>query len=164
MKALGLVGNNWIAAGSKEAQLRDWNALSDADRDFQDYIMATYAGMIDRIDQNIGRLVKKLEATDALDNTLIMFFSDNGAERATMLRERELFERNIPATKSSSFITQGADWAFVSNTPYRFFKTSMHEGGIISPCIVHWPAGIAEPGRNRSTKRLSPDGYYADLS
>ena len=147
MKALGLVGNNWTAASPKEAQLRDWNALSDADRDFQDYIMATYAGMIDRIDQNIGRLVKKLEATDALDNTLIMFFSDNGAERATMLRERELFERTIPATQSSSFITQGADWAFVSNTPYRFFKTSMHEGGIISPCIVHWPAGIAEPGR-----------------
>lgn len=146
MKKLGLVGADWVPADPEEARLRDWNALSDADRDYQDYIMATYAGMVDRIDQNIGRIVRKLNATDALDNTLILFFSDNGACEATMLRERELFERTIPATQGNSFITQGADWAFVTNTPYRFFKTHMHEGGIISPCIAHWPAGTAKPG------------------
>lgn len=147
MKKLGLVGADWVPAAPEEARLRDWNALSDADRDFQDYIMATYAGMVDRIDQNIGRIVEHLKASGALDNTLILFFSDNGACEATMLRERELFERTISATQGDSFITQGADWAFVSNTPYRFFKTHMHEGGIISPCIAHWPAGIAKPGR-----------------
>jgi len=147
MKTLGLVGADWPPADPKVALLRDWDAFSDADRDYQDYIMATYAGMVDRIDQNLGRIIEKLKATDALDNTLILFFSDNGACDATMLRERELFERKTPATNSKSFITQGTDWAFVSNAPYRGFKAHMHEGGIISPLIAHWPAGIAKPGR-----------------
>lgn len=147
MKKLGLVGADWVPADPEEARLRDWNALSDADRDFQDYIMATYAGMVDCIDQNIGRIVEHLSASGALDNTLILFFSDNGACDATMLRERELFERKTPASNSKSFITQGTDWAFVSNAPYRGFKAHMHEGGIISPLIVHWPKGIEKPGR-----------------
>jgi len=147
MKKLGLVGADWVPADPEEANLRDWNALSDADRDYQDYMMATYAGMVDRIDQNLGRIIETLKSTDAIDNTLILFFSDNGACDATMLRERELFERKTPATNSKSFITQGTDWAFVSNAPYRGFKAHMHEGGIISPLIAHWPAGIAKPGR-----------------
>jgi len=146
MKTLGLVGNDWVPASSEEAKLRDWNALSDEDQDYQDLLMATYAGMIDRIDQNIGKLVEKLKELGEYENTLILFFSDNGACEATMRRERELFERSIPTTQSKSFTTVGADWAFVSNTPYRFFKTHMHEGGIISPCIAHWPKGISRPG------------------
>ncbi|MGB0414171.1 MAG: arylsulfatase [Coraliomargarita sp.] len=145
MKTLGLIGDDWVPAAPKEVNLRDWNALSAEDQDYQDLLMATYAGMIDRIDQNVGRIVEQLKATDALDNTLILFFSDNGAEQATMNRQRELFERSIPTTQGDSFTTVGADWAFVSNTPYRFFKTYMHEGGIISPCIAHWPEGISRP-------------------
>jgi arylsulfatase len=146
MKTLGLVGNDWVPAASEEANLRDWNALSDEDQDYQDLLMATYTGMIDRIDQNIGKLVEKLKELGEYENTLILFFSDNGACEATMLRERELFERSIPTTHGNSFTTVGADWAFVSNTPYRFFKTHMHEGGIISPFIAHWPEGITLPG------------------
>ena len=128
LKTLGLVGADWMPADPKVALLRDWDALSDTDRDYQDYMMATYAGMVDNIDLNIGRIVEKLKASDALDNTLILFFSDNGACDATMLRERELTERKTPATSGKSFITQGTDWAFVSNTPYRGFKAHMHEG------------------------------------
>jgi arylsulfatase len=146
MKTLGLVGTEWTPADPKVALLRDWDALSDADRNYQDYMMATYAGMVDSIDLNLGRIIEKLKATGEFDNTLILFFSDNGACDATMLRERELFERQTPATNGKSFITQGTDWAFVSNTPYRGFKAHMHEGGIISPLIAHWPAGIENPG------------------
>ena len=145
MRALGLVGEDWIPASSKEVKLREWNALSEDDRKYQDLLMATYAGMVDRIDQNIGKLVRKLKELGQYDNTLILFFSDNGACEATMLREREMFERSIPTSQGDSFTTIGADWAFVSNTPYRFFKAHMHEGGINSPCIVHWPKGISLP-------------------
>ena len=146
MKKLGLVGKDWVPAAPDEANLRDWRSLSEEDQDYQDLLMATYAGMIDRIDQNIGRLVEKLKDLGAYENTLILFFSDNGAEQATMLRARELYERSIPTTQGNSFTTVGADWAFVSNTPYRLFKTHMHEGGIISPCIAHWPQGMSLPG------------------
>ena len=114
MKTLGLVGNDWVPAASEEANLRDWNALSDEDQDYQDLLMATYSGMIDRIDQNIGKLVEKPKELGEYENTLILFFSDNGACEATMLRERELFERSIPTTQGNSFTTVGADWAFVS--------------------------------------------------
>ena len=145
MRALGLVGEDWIPASSKEVKLREWNALSEDDRKYQDLLMATYAGMVDRIDQNIGKLVRKLKELGQYDNTLILFFSDNGACEATMLHEREMFERSIPTSQGDSFTTVGADWAFVSNTPYRFFKAHMHEGGINSPCIVHWPKGISLP-------------------
>ena len=145
MRAFGLVGEDWIPASSKEVKLREWNALSEDDRKYQDLLMATYAGMVDRIDQNIGKLVRKLKELGQYDNTLIIFFSDNGACEATMLREREMFERSIPTSQGDSFTTIGADWAFVSNTPYRFFKAHMHEGGINSPCIVHWPKGISLP-------------------
>ncbi len=146
MKKLRLIGKDWVPAAPDEANLRDWRSLSEEDQDYQDLLMATYAGMIDCIDQNIGRVIEKLKDLGAYENTLILFFSDNGAEQATMLRERELFERTIPTTQGNSFTTVGADWAFVSNTPYRFFKTHMHEGGIISPCIAHWPQGMSLPG------------------
>jgi arylsulfatase len=63
-----------------------------------------------------------------------------------MSHRRELFERSHPTSQGDSFTTVGVDWAFVSNTPYRLFKTNMHEGGIISPLIVHWPKGISLPG------------------
>ena len=146
MKSLGLVESDWIPADPKEVKQRNWNALSEDDQDYQDLLMATYAGMIDRLDQNIGKLVQRLEELGELENTLILFFTDNGAESGTMTRERELFERSHPTSQGDSFTTVGADWSFVSNTPYRFFKSTMHEGGIISPCIAHWPAGISLPG------------------
>ena len=139
---LGLVGEDWIPASSKEVKLREWNALSEDDRKYQDLLMATYAGMVDRIDQNIGKLVRKLR-TSQFDNTLIIFFSTTVLVKP-MLREREMFERSIPTSQGDSFTTIGADWV-VGNTPYRFFKAHMHEGGINSPCIVHWPKGISLP-------------------
>ena len=146
MKNLGLIGSDWVPSSSKEIKLRDWNALSKEDRDYQDLLMATYAGMIDRLDQNIGKLIAQLKNLGEYENTIILFCSDNGAERVTMSRERELFERSYPTSQGDSFTTVGVDWAFVSNTPYRLFKTNMHEGGIISPFIVHWPKGISLPG------------------
>lgn len=119
-----------------------WQDLSDEDRDWEDFRMATYAAMVDRLDRNIGRLVEHLKQQDLLDNTLIMFCSDNGACP---------FERTKDSSKmpwqARSFWTYDAGWAHAGNTPFRWYKQNQHEGGISSPMIAHWPQGLtAEAG------------------
>src|SRR5690606_23999875 len=104
--------------------------------------MAVYAAMIDRLDQNIGKLIQYLKSNDEFENTLIFFLSDNGATAENVDRS--------PGSEigtSSSFTSYGEKWANVSNTPFRNFKGQEYEGGIIAPMIVHWPAGIQESGR-----------------
>jgi len=104
--------------------------------------MAVYAAMIDRLDQNIGKLIQYLKSNDEFENTLIFFLSDNGATAENVDRS--------PGSEigtSSSFTSYGEKWANVSNTPFRNFKSQEYEGGIITPMIVHWPAGIQESGR-----------------
>jgi arylsulfatase len=114
-----------------------------------------YAGQIDRFDWNVGRIVAHLKKHGMLDNTLIMFFSDNGCSG-----EMDLFGMNWKKYKSSNYkewrkkggwsISQGQCWACYSNTPFRKYKKFVHEGGIASPFIAHWPAGIKNPGRIHS--------------
>ena len=104
------------------------------------------------MDQNIGRIVECLEKRGVLDNTLILFFSDNGCSG-----ELGLFGMNWHQNKSTNYdqwrkasgwsISQGQCWAAYSNTPLRKYKQYVHEGGIASPFIAHWPAGIGEGGR-----------------
>jgi len=102
--------------------------------------MEIYAAMIDRVDQNIGRMIKKLEEQGKLDNTLIMFLSDNGASAQLPNKGHE-----IPIALMGSVwggVDQGPHWATVSNTPLRKWKTDSFEGGVCTPLIVHWPAAI----------------------
>ncbi|KRE36395.1 arylsulfatase [Paenibacillus sp. Soil724D2] len=104
-----------------------------------------YAAMVDCMDQNIGRLLQSLEEVDELDNTLIMFLSDNGGSG------------EFPEIQNPDFLPGGPDyltgnghygygWANLSNTPFRMYKHYIHEGGIASPFIVHWPAGLEDKG------------------
>ena len=103
--------------------------------------------MIDRVDQNIGRLVKKLKGLKQLDNTLILFLSDNGgcAEGGTFgqgdFNEIRNLENN-PTMKVGKY-KYGKVWANLSNTPYSHYKHWAHEGGIGTPMIAHWPKGIS---------------------
>jgi arylsulfatase len=82
-----------------------------------------------------------------MENTLIVFLSDNGACALDFTRE-ETRENMIPPWDPQSFWACGPEWAHLSNTPFRLYKSDMHEGGIASPLIVHWPAGITgiDPG------------------
>lgn len=114
--------------------------------------MAIYAAMVDRMDRQIGRVFADLEASNEWDNTLVIFLSDNGAcaeweprgfdyksSNQNILHEGDaLSEMGQPGT----FHSAGSGWANASNTPWRLYKHFNHEGGINSPCIVHWPAGI----------------------
>ena len=122
--------------------------------------MAIYAAMIDRLDQQLGRVIADLKSAGELDNTLIVFTSDNGAcfewdpfgfdivssNQNILHTADQLDEMGKPGT----FHSVGSGWANSSNTPWRLYKHFNHEGGIASPGIVHWPDGLhVEPGSIR---------------
>ena len=118
-----------------------WNTLPDSERTWESDRMEVFAAMVDILDQNVGRIVDYLEAKGILDNTIILFCSDNGAcpfER-TRGRYRKPWD-------PGSYWTYDASWAQVGNTPFRLYKQNQHEGGISSPLIVHWPNGLKTPG------------------
>jgi len=115
-----------------------WNELPDSVREDEIRKMEVYAAMIDRMDQNIGRVLNKLEETGKLENTLIMFVSDNGAS-AEMVRIADDYGEIGSMTLWSSL---GGDWANVGNTPFRYYKNYSYEGGINTPFIAWWPGKI----------------------
>ncbi|MCX7422530.1 MAG: arylsulfatase [Planctomycetia bacterium] len=125
-----------------------WGELSDGQRDFQAAKMAIHAAMVDRMDREIGRLVEQLRAMNALDNTLIFFCSDNGASAEIMVRGDGHDQSAAPGS-AASYLCLGPGWSSASNTPFRRHKTWVHEGGISTPLIVHWPRGIAARGELR---------------
>lgn len=118
-----------------------WESMSDHEREFESFRMAIFAAMVDRVDQNVGRLIDWLEEKGALDNTLIMLCSDNGA--CPFERSKNI---DIPPWKGKSFYLYDASWATVGNTPLKHYKQTQHEGGISSPLIVSWPKHIKKPG------------------
>lgn len=155
MTEMGIIEPGW---GLTDRDGPAWDEIEPAKQDEMALRMAIYAAMVDRMDQNIGRVVAALEAMGELDNTLILFFNDNGgcAEGGRLgggpAEELE--------TERGYFLTVGQMWANASNTPYRLYKHFVHEGGIATPAIVHWPAGMDEAGRGGF--RDQP-GYLPDL-
>ncbi len=125
-----------------------WTELSDEQREFQATKMSIHAAMVDRMDQEIGRVVEQLRKMNALDNTLILFASDNGASAEIMVRG-DGHDRSAPPGSAAMFLCLGPGWSSAANTPLRRHKTWVHEGGISTPLIAHWPAGIAARGELR---------------
>ena len=127
-----------------------WQGLTDTQREFQAAKMAIHAAMIDRMDQEIGRVIAQLKAMRALENTLILFASDNGASAEIMVRG-DGHDPNVPMGSAASYLCLGPGWSSAANTPFRRHKTWVHEGGIATPLIVHWPAVIKSRGELRQT-------------
>lgn len=125
-----------------------WEELKDGQREFQFTKMAIHAAMIDCMDQQIGRILEQLRAMGVLENTLVLFASDNGASAEMMIRGQGHDPKAAPGSEKS-FLCLGPGWSSCSNTPFRRHKTWVHEGGIATPWIVHWPAGIAAKGELR---------------
>jgi arylsulfatase len=125
-----------------------WSDLTVVQRDFQAIKMAIHAAMVDRMDREIGRILDQLRQMRALDNTLIVFASDNGASAEMMVRDGG-HDPNVPPGSAKSYLCLGPGFSSVANTPFRRHKTWVHEGGISTPFLVHWPAGIAGRGELR---------------
>jgi arylsulfatase A-like enzyme len=160
LKALGIV--------DKETELsprfdfvRPWDEVDD--KEWEARRMMVYAAQVEAMDRGIGRILDTLRATGQLDNTVVIFLSDNGASSEILPQvNMEHFRRRtaeVPPTGwdgspmrignqpsvfpggSDTYASYGPSWANVSNTPFRMFKKWVHQGGIASPFIVHWPAG-----------------------
>jgi arylsulfatase len=132
-----------------------WDSVPREDRDLWGLKMATYAAMIDRMDQNIGRILEKLNELGKSDNTAIFFLSDNGA--CADSKDRSTVDGAMP-WEVTSYLKQGRHWANASNTPYRKFKTTDYEGGTRTPMIVYWP-GKTQP--NSITEHI---GHLVDFT
>ena len=119
---------------------RDWDTLDAEERADQARRMEVYAAMIDRLDQNIGRILDALEARGEMENTLFVFASDNGASAEVVS-----MEDSGPIGSVTRWASLEEDWANVANTPFRRYKNDSYQGGVATPFIVHWP-GVVEPG------------------
>jgi arylsulfatase len=127
-----------------------WSDLTEEQRRFQATKMAIHAAMIDRMDQEIGRILVQLKAMGAFENTIIFFASDNGASAEIMVRNGG-HDPTAPPGSAASYLCLGPGFSSAANTPHRRHKTWVHEGGISTPLVVHWPAGIAAKGELRTT-------------
>lgn len=158
---LGLIDKDWLLA-ERDSRVPAWEDVPAGERPWFERAMEVYAAQIDRMDQGIGDVVAALEETGRLDNTLILFLADNGGcaevltDRWTGLHLPKQALDGSPVAvgndtsvlpgPESSYQSYGPHWAHVSNTPFRLYKHWVHEGGIASPLIVHWPARIIEGG------------------
>jgi arylsulfatase len=142
---IGLIDRRWPLS-PREPDSPGWESLSDEAKDRFDHLMAVYAAMIEAIDTSVGTLVKGLEARGVLDDTLILFLSDNGGNAESGPEGR--FNGDPPGGPNSNLYL-GMNWATLTTTPFRRFKHFTHEGGIASPLIAHWPRGIPRNRRNR---------------
>ncbi len=115
-----------------------WETLEDWRRKYEANRMTTLAAMIDRVDQEVGRLIGDLRANNELDNTLILFVSDNGA--CPYDRKSPLLD--VEPTRADVSLADSTGWAWARNSPFRYYKQDQFEGGISTPAIVHWPKGL----------------------
>lgn len=132
---MGIVEARWPLT-PRDLQAPAWADVKDPD--MRDLKMAVYAAQIDRMDQNIGRILARLKSMGVEDNTLVLFLSDNGGCAEEIHRSKP---GALPGTPDS-YESYGLPWANASNTPFRLYKHWVHEGGIATPLIAYWPAVI----------------------
>ncbi len=125
-----------------------WDSLTDQQKQFQSTKMSIHAAMVDRMDQEIGRLIAQLKAQGQFENTLIFYASDNGASAEIMVRHGGHDPKASPGS-AGSYLCLGPGFSSACNTPFRRHKTWVHEGGVATQLIAHWPAGIAARGEFR---------------
>lgn len=134
-----------------------WDTLTRAQQEFQAAKMSVHAAMVHRMDLEIGRVLAQVRAMGEMENTLIVFVSDNGASAEQIIRG--LGENpQSPVGSAYSFLGIGPGWASFCNTPLRLYKSWEEEGGISTPLIFHWPAGIKARGEFRTNP-----GHLIDL-
>ncbi len=162
LKASGILSDKWQIS-PRNASATAWE--DEGEKDWEDLKMATYAAMIDCMDQGIGRIMDKVREMGAEDNTLVMFLSDNGgcaeflAEDSNRPEPSQYASPNPDGTPvkmgnilgqrpgpGDTFMSYSLPWANASNSPFRLFKRWTHEGGISTPFIVSWPERIKQAG------------------
>ena len=140
MVEMDLIKPDWPLT-PRDTLVPAWDTLSPEEQKEEAYLMAVYAAMVDRLDQNIGRLMEHLQSAGEAENTLVLFLSDNGACPWKADRTPD-----VAPGPADSYRTYNSEWANAGNTPFRLYKQYNHEGGTATPLIAYWPAGISVPG------------------
>jgi len=153
-KQIGLLPAD-SAESPRPEHIPEWSKLSDEQRIEETRLMTAYAGLIDRVDQEMGRLIADLEKAGELDNTVILFVSDNGA----CPFHRGGATPNTEPYLSTTHWGDSTGWAWARNSPFRFYKQNQFEGGISSPAILHWPAGL----KQKSGSFVSSPAHLVDV-
>lgn len=143
MIKMGLVRSEWKMS-PRDSDARLWADVKD--KDLLDLKMAVYAAQIERMDHGIGKVLDKIKEIGAWDNTLVLFLADNGgcAEGGPVGFDNR--KNGLPPGGVDSYMSYGLSWANASNTPFRRYKHWVHEGGIATPLIAHWPPVIKKGG------------------
>lgn len=146
-KRLGVVPEVTVLSRRPD-DVPEWASLTEQQQDDLDHRMATYAAQIDLLDQGVGRILKALRESGRLDNTLVIFLSDNGgASSGGPFGAGPSASVGTPEAPVKT--TYGKGWATVSNTPFRMHKANTHEGGVMAPLIFHWPKQWKRPQPTR---------------
>lgn len=153
---MGLISPRWKLT-ERPPDSPAWESLAAEERERADQIMSVYAAAVHHIDSSIGTLVDGLKQRGILDNTLILFVSDNGGNAESGPRGR--LEGGRPGGPDST-VFLGMNWATLANTPFRRYKHFTHEGGVSTPLIAHWPAGIP---RERAGVFETQPGHLIDI-
>ena len=138
---MGLFDREFAPLSNPEHE--EWKYLSDQEKEEEALRMQIHAAMVDRMDQNIGRLLQKLEELRKLENTLIIFLVDNGASHERP--RKKVWDPEAEWGSVGSFEAIGQSWANAINSPFKKWKVQGMEGGICTPMIAHWPEGIKLP-------------------
>jgi arylsulfatase A-like enzyme len=141
MLELGIIEPSTRLSPRDEAS-PEWNSLTEDEKKMWDLRMAVYAAMVDRLDQNIGKVLARLESMNELENTLIIFIADNGGCHESTRSQSSFLECKGETGTPDSFDAYEIPWANASNTPFRMFKHWVHEGGISTPFIAYFPKKI----------------------
>ena len=143
MLEMGILEESW-ALSPRDEEIPPWEEVTDKEK--RDRLFAIYAAMIYRLDIGIGQIMDELEAQGKLENTLVMFVSDNGASSEYGVFGRDSRNNGVEIGGEDSYHTYGLSWSNASNTPFRENKKWTHEGGIATPFIASWPAVIKKGG------------------
>ncbi|MEM8982135.1 MAG: arylsulfatase [Pseudomonadota bacterium] len=155
-----------LGVSERPADIPAWAELTVEKRASHARNMEIYAAMVDHMDMSIGRVLDYLRARGSLDNTLIVFMSDNGADQWSLrnappaVGEFAATFDNSPSNlgREGSFVFYGPEWAHVSNTPFTRYKGTTYQGGIRSPAIVYWPERI-QTGQMNDALAFITDWY-----
>jgi arylsulfatase len=154
--AMGLIDKSWPLSPPLP-EVPKWDSLTPEQQDRYDNIMAIYAAVVERMDKSIGTLVSGLRERGELDNTLILFMSDNGGNAEAGIPGR--LEGEHPGDAQST-VYVGQCWATLNNTPFVRYKHFTDEGGIATPLIAHWPKEIPA---SRNGKFEPQPGHVIDI-
>ncbi|GGB95764.1 arylsulfatase [Dyadobacter sediminis] len=147
------------SVAGRDSEVAPWENVPYDEKQLWQTKMEIYAAMVDRVDQNIGKLREKLKALRKDQNTLIIFISDNGAQGGYSGASPRRPQRNSgPAGTAGSYVYQDQPWAYVSNTPHASYKNNMHEGGISAPFIAWFPKQI------KANRIVKGTGHLIDLA